>query len=79
MSDLERSVPDTAPSTSASCVSCSPGYVINSKQHVPSAIYIETEIHRLTLASQSPIDLAAGQGKFHQSVTHTHVQVLIEA
>ena len=50
-----------------------PGYVINSKQHVPSVLYIETGIHRLTLAGQSPIDLVAGQAQFHQSVTHTHL------
>lgn len=50
-----------------------PGYVINSKQHVPSIIYIETGIQRLILAGQPPVDLAAGQAKFHQSVTHQHL------
>lgn len=50
-----------------------PGYVINSKQHVPSIIYIETGIQRLILAGQPPVDLIAGQAKFHQSVTHQHL------
>jgi len=49
------------------------GYVINSKQHVPSVIYVETGVQRLTLAGQVPIDLVAGQAKFHQSVTHQHL------
>ncbi len=49
-----------------------PGKVINSKQHVPSVVYVETGVHRLTLAGQPPIDLAAGQATFHQSVAHTH-------
>jgi quercetin dioxygenase-like cupin family protein len=50
-----------------------PGYVINSKQHVPSAVYVETGIARLILAGQAPIDLVAGQAAFHQSVTHMHL------
>jgi quercetin dioxygenase-like cupin family protein len=50
-----------------------PGKVINSKQHVPSVVYVETGVHRLTLAGQPPIDLAAGQAAFHQSVAHTHL------
>ena len=50
-----------------------PGYVINSKQHVPSIVYVETGVHRLVLADQTPIDLAAGQATFHQSVTHQHL------
>jgi hypothetical protein len=50
-----------------------PGYVINSKEHVPSIIYVETGLHRIILAGQSPIDLVAGQALFHQSVTHTHL------
>ena len=49
------------------------GYVINSKQHVASFIYVETGVHRLILNGQAPIDLMAGQAKFHQSVTHTHL------
>jgi hypothetical protein len=49
------------------------GYVINSKQHVPSVVYVETGVHRLILNGQPPIDLMAGQAKFHQSVTHTHL------
>ena len=49
------------------------GYVINSKQHVPSVIYVETGVHRLILNGQPPLDLMAGQAKFHQSVTHTHL------
>jgi hypothetical protein len=49
------------------------GYVINSKQHVPSVVYVETGVHRLILNGQPPIDLVAGQAKFHQSVTHTHL------
>ena len=49
-----------------------PGYIINSKQHVPSVVYVETGTHRLILAGQAPFDLAAGQAKFHQSVTHQH-------
>lgn len=50
-----------------------PGYVINSKQHVPSFVYVEAGVHRLILNGQSPIDLVAGQAKFHQSVAHTHL------
>jgi hypothetical protein len=49
------------------------GYVINSKQHVASVIYVETGVHRLILNGQPPLDLMAGQAKFHQSVTHTHL------
>jgi quercetin dioxygenase-like cupin family protein len=30
-------------------------------------------VHQLTLNGQSPIDLAAGQATFHQSVAHTHL------
>jgi hypothetical protein len=49
------------------------GYVIHSKQHVPSVVYVETGVHRLILDGQPPLDLMAGQAKFHQSVTHTHL------
>jgi hypothetical protein len=49
------------------------GYVIKSKQHVPSVVYVETGVHRLTLDGQPPLDLMAGQAKFHQSVTHIHL------
>ena len=48
------------------------GYVITSKQHVPGVVYVESGVHRLTLEGQPPIDLAAGQAKFHLSITHTH-------
>jgi hypothetical protein len=50
-----------------------PGYVINSKQHVPSVVYVDTGAQRLVLNGQSPIDLVAGQAQFHQSVTHQHL------
>ena len=50
-----------------------PGYVINSKQHVPSVVYVETGVQRLVLAGGPPVDLVAGQAKFHQSVTHQHL------
>lgn len=50
-----------------------PGYVINSKQHVPSIVFVEIGTHRLVLAGEAPIDLAAGQATFHQSVTHQHL------
>jgi quercetin dioxygenase-like cupin family protein len=50
-----------------------PGYVINSRQHVPSMVYVESGVHRLILAGETPIDLSAGQAKFHQSVTHQHL------
>jgi hypothetical protein len=49
------------------------GYVINSKQHVASVVYVETGVHRLVLEGQPPIDLLAGQAKFHQSIAHTHL------
>ena len=49
------------------------GYVVTSTQHVPSVVYVETGVHRLTLNGQAPIDLAAGQAAFHQSVAHTHL------
>ncbi|HEV3311301.1 MAG TPA: hypothetical protein VG815_12365 [Chloroflexota bacterium] len=47
------------------------GNVIQSKQHVPSVVYVETGVHRLTLPDRA-IDLMAGQATFHQSVAHTH-------
>jgi hypothetical protein len=47
------------------------GNVIQSKQHVSSVVYVETGVHRLTLAGHA-IDLMTGQATFHQSVTHTH-------
>jgi len=50
-----------------------PGYVINSKQHVPSVVYVESGVQRLVLTGEAPVDLAAGQAKFHQSVTHQHL------
>ncbi len=49
------------------------GYVINSKQHVPSIVYVETGAHRLVLAGQTPVDMVAGQALFHQSLTHKHL------
>lgn len=49
------------------------GYVINSKQHVPSIVFVQTGIQRLVLTGDPPIDLLAGQAKFHQSVTHQHL------
>jgi len=49
------------------------GYDINSKQHVASVVYVETGVHRLVLNGMPPLDLMAGQAKFHQSVTHTHL------
>lgn len=50
-----------------------PGYVINSKQHVPSIVFVEAGTHRLALAGETPIDLAAGEATFHQSITHQHL------
>jgi quercetin dioxygenase-like cupin family protein len=52
-----------------------PGYVINSKQHVPSIVYVVTGTTRLVLSGQPPVDIAEGQAKFHQSVTHMHLNV----
>ena len=49
------------------------GYVINSKQHVASIVYVETGAHRLILNGKPPLDLVAGQATFHQSVAHTHI------
>lgn len=49
------------------------GYVINSKQHVASVVYVETGVHQLILNGKPPQDLMAGQAKFHQSVAHTHL------
>jgi quercetin dioxygenase-like cupin family protein len=49
------------------------GYVIHSKQHVASVIYVEAGVHRLILNGQQPVDLKAGQALFHQSVAHTHL------
>jgi quercetin dioxygenase-like cupin family protein len=48
------------------------GYVIHSKQHVSSVVYVEVGVHRLTLDGQAPVNLVAGQAYFHQSVAHTH-------
>ena len=50
-----------------------PGYVINSKQHVPSIVFVEDGVQRLVLTGQPPVDLIAGHAKFHQSVTHEHL------
>jgi hypothetical protein len=50
-----------------------PGYVVNSKQHVASFVYVETGVHRLILNGQAPLDLSAGQATFHPSVAHTHL------
>ena len=49
------------------------GYVIHSKQHVASVVYVERGVHRLILNGQPPLDLMAGQAKFHQSVAHSHL------
>jgi quercetin dioxygenase-like cupin family protein len=49
------------------------GRVVNSKQHVPSIVFVETGAHRVTLNGEPPIDLTAGQATFHQSVAHTHL------
>jgi quercetin dioxygenase-like cupin family protein len=49
------------------------GYSIHSKQHVPSIVFVETGRHRLTLGDLPPLDITAGQAKFHQSVAHTHL------
>jgi quercetin dioxygenase-like cupin family protein len=49
------------------------GKVIQSKQHVASVVYVESGLHRLTLNGQPPVDLVAGQAKFHQSLAHTHL------
>jgi len=50
-----------------------PGYVINSKQHVASFVYVETGVSELVLAGQSPLELQAGEATFHQSVAHKHL------
>lgn len=50
-----------------------PGYVINSKSHVPSIVFVEAGTQRLALTGQSPIDIQAGEAKFHQSLTHQHL------
>jgi len=50
-----------------------PGYVINSKQHVPSIVFVEVSTQRLVLSGQAPLDIQAGQAIFHQSVTHQHL------
>jgi hypothetical protein len=49
------------------------GYDIVSKQHVASVVYVEAGAHRLVLNGKPPLDLVAGQAKFHQSVAHVHV------
>jgi quercetin dioxygenase-like cupin family protein len=51
------------------------GYVINSKQHVPSIVFVEAGTARLVLAGGTPIDLKAGDAVFHQSVTHQHLNL----
>lgn len=48
------------------------GFTFPSTQHVPGFVFVESGVHRLTLEGQPPIDLTAGQAKFHQSITHTH-------
>jgi hypothetical protein len=49
------------------------GYDIVSKQHVASVVYVEAGAHRLVLSGKPPLDLVAGQAKFHQSVAHVHI------
>jgi len=49
------------------------GYDIVSKQHVASVVYVEAGAHRLVLNGKPPLDLVAGQAKFHQSVAHVHI------
>jgi len=49
------------------------GYDIVSKQHVASVVYVEAGLHRLVLNGKPPLDLVAGQAKFHQSVAHVHI------
>ncbi len=48
------------------------GYTIHSTQHVAGFVFVETGLHRLLLQGQPPIDLASGEARFHQSVTHSH-------
>ena len=49
------------------------GYTINSTQHVPGFVFVETGLHRLQLKGQQPIELGSGEAKFIQSVTHSHL------
>jgi hypothetical protein len=49
------------------------GYDIVSKQHVASVVYVEAGAHRLVLNGKTPLDLVAGQAKFHQSLAHVHI------
>ena len=48
------------------------GYKIPSRQHQAGIIYVEVGVQRLTISGQTPIDIAAGHAKFHQSVAHVH-------
>jgi len=49
------------------------GYIVNSTQHVPGFIFVESGLHRLLLKGQQPIEVASGEAKFIQSVTHSHL------
>ena len=47
-------------------------FTFASTQHVPGFVYVETGLHRLTLEGQTPVEIPAGNARFHSSISHTH-------
>jgi hypothetical protein len=50
-----------------------PDYIFPSAQHTAGILYVESGNHRLALAGQPPVDVAAGQARFHQNISHSHL------
>ena len=48
-------------------------YTINSTQHNPGFVFVESGLHQLQFKGQPPLELASGEAKFIQSVTHSHL------
>src|SRR5262249_56159629 len=48
-------------------------YTINSTQHNPGFVFVESGLHQLQFKGQPPPELAPGEAKFLQSVTHSHL------
>ena len=49
------------------------GYTITSRQHNPGFVFVESGLHRLLFEGKQSVDLAAGEARFIQSVTHAHL------
>lgn len=49
-----------------------PAHTVKSSQHVPGVVYVESGVHRLLVAGQSPQDSGSGEAIFLGGVTHAH-------